>query len=67
MRGGGREAGKSVVSSTGDLDPVAFDDSEAAVAAFEEGDWLPLARLAGPFVAQSNFSMRNLEPPRRCN
>lgn len=59
--------------------PDPFDDSEEAVAAFENGDWRPLlkhnladvertlelARLAGRFVARSDFSMKNLAPPRR--
>lgn len=54
-----------------------FDDSAAAVEAFEEGDWLPLllhnladiertrelAELAGRFVPRSDFSMKNLAPP----
>jgi uncharacterized protein YprB with RNaseH-like and TPR domain len=56
-----------------------FDDSAAAVDAFEAGDWLPLlqhnladiqrtrelAELAGRFVARSDFKMKNLEPPRQ--
>lgn len=56
-----------------------FEDSAAAVDAFEAADWLPLlehnladirrtrelADLAGRFVAKSDFSMKNLEPPRR--
>ncbi len=56
-----------------------FDDSAAAVDAFERGDWRPLlqhnladidrtlalARLAGRFVAKKDFNMKNLEPPRR--
>lgn len=55
-----------------------FDDSRSAVAAFEDGDWLPLlkhnladikrtrelARLAGRFVPKSDFGMKNLDPPR---
>jgi len=56
-----------------------FNDSAAAVDAFEAGDWLPLlehnladiqrtrelADLAGRFVPKSDFSMKNLEPPRQ--
>ena len=56
-----------------------FDDSATAVDAFENGDWLPLlehnladiqrtrklADLAARFVPKSDFSMKNLEPPRR--
>jgi uncharacterized protein YprB with RNaseH-like and TPR domain len=56
-----------------------FEDSAAAVDAFESGDWLPLlkhnladiqrtrelADLAGRFVPKSDFSMKNLEPPRQ--
>lgn len=56
-----------------------FADSGAAVAAFEDADWLPLlehnladiqrtrelAELAGRFVAKSDFSMKNLQPPDR--
>jgi uncharacterized protein YprB with RNaseH-like and TPR domain len=56
-----------------------FEDSAAAVYAFENGDWLPLlehnladiqrtrklADLAARFVPKSDFSMKNLEPPRR--
>jgi uncharacterized protein YprB with RNaseH-like and TPR domain len=55
-----------------------FEDSAEAVDAFETGDWLPLlkhnladiqrtrelADLAGRFVAKSDFSMKNLAPPR---
>lgn len=54
-----------------------FDDSEAAVAAHEHGDWttllrhnladvtrtLELAILAGRFVPKSDFKMKNLTPP----
>ena len=54
-----------------------FDDSEEAVGAFEDAEWLPLlkhnladiqrtrelARLAGRFVPKSDFSMKNLQPP----
>ena len=56
-----------------------FDDSAEAVDAFQAGDWLPLckhnladiqrtrklAELAGQFVAQSDFKMKNLQPPHR--
>jgi uncharacterized protein YprB with RNaseH-like and TPR domain len=56
-----------------------FDDSEAAVTAFENGEWLPLlkhnladiertrdlANLASRFVPSSDFSMKNLQPPQR--
>ena len=56
-----------------------FDDSAAAVDAFEAANWLPLlehnladiqrtrelADLAGRFVPRSDFSMKNLEPPRQ--
>jgi len=56
-----------------------FDDSEEAVGAFEDAEWLPLlkhnladiqrtrelARLAGRFVPKSDFSMKNLQPPHR--
>ncbi len=56
-----------------------FEDSAAAVDAFEAADWLPLlkhnladiqrtrelADLAGRFVPKSDFSMKNLEPPRQ--
>jgi uncharacterized protein YprB with RNaseH-like and TPR domain len=56
-----------------------FNDSAAAVDAFEAADWLPLlehnladiqrtrelADLAGRFVPKSDFSMKNLEPPRQ--
>jgi uncharacterized protein YprB with RNaseH-like and TPR domain len=56
-----------------------FQDSAAAVDAFESADWLPLlkhnladiqrtrelADLAGRFVPKSDFSMKNLEPPRQ--
>lgn len=55
-----------------------FEDSAAAVEAFEAGEWLSLlqhnladiqrthelAELAGRFVAQSDFKMKNLAPPR---
>lgn len=54
-----------------------FTDSSEAVAAFENGEWLPLlkhnladiertrelAELAGRFVASSDFGMKNLAPP----
>ncbi|MCU4717573.1 hypothetical protein [Halapricum hydrolyticum] len=54
-----------------------FTDSEEAVTAFENGDWLPLlkhnladiertrelAELAGRFVPSSDFAMKNLAPP----
>jgi len=54
-----------------------FTDSGAAVAAFEDGDWLPLlqhnladiqrtrelALLAGRYVPRSDFKMKNLQPP----
>lgn len=56
-----------------------FEDSAAAVDAFESGNWLPLlkhnladiqrtrelADLAGRFVARSDFRMKNLAPPRQ--
>ena len=56
-------------------DPL--DDSGAAVDAFNDGDWLPLlkhnladiqrtrelAQLADRYVPQSDFSMKNLQPP----
>jgi len=56
-----------------------FEDSAEAVDAYNEGAWLPLlkhnladiqrtrelAELAGRFVAQSDFKMKNLEPPRQ--
>ena len=56
-----------------------FADSAAAVDAFEDGEWLPLlkhnladiqrtrelADLAGRFVPKSDFSMKNLQPPRQ--
>ena len=56
-----------------------FDDSAEAVTAFEDGDWEPLllrnladiqrtreiALLAGKYVAQSDFGMKNLSPPER--
>lgn len=56
-----------------------FADSGAAVAAFEEGEWLALLRhnladvrrtrqlavLAGRFVPKSDFGMKNLDPPGR--
>jgi len=55
-----------------------FEDSGAAVEAFEAAEWLPLlehnladiqrtrelALLAGRFVPKSDFSMKNLQPPR---
>jgi len=54
-----------------------FEDSSEAVDAFENGDWIALARhnladirrtrkialLAGEYVAQSDFRMKNLHPP----
>jgi len=54
-----------------------FDDSGEAVDAFRNGEWLPLllhnladiirtrelAALGGRYVAKSDFSMKNLEPP----
>lgn len=54
-----------------------FDDSAAAVTAYDDGDWLPLlkhnladirrtrelAALAGRFVPRSDFNMKNLAPP----
>jgi len=54
-----------------------FEDSGAAVDAFESGDWEPLllhnladiirtreiAVLAGRYVAKSDFNMKNLSPP----
>jgi len=54
-----------------------FEDSEAAVDAYEAAEWLPLlkhnladiqrtrelALLAGRFVPQSDFGMKNLQPP----
>jgi uncharacterized protein YprB with RNaseH-like and TPR domain len=56
-----------------------FDDSEAAVEAFEDGDWGALLRhniadirrtrelaiLAGSYVPQSDFRMKNLSPPQK--
>lgn len=56
-----------------------FEDSSQAVDAFENEDWLALlrhnladiqrtrqlARLAGRFVPQSDFGMKNLQPPRQ--
>jgi uncharacterized protein YprB with RNaseH-like and TPR domain len=56
-----------------------FENSAAAVDAFENGNWLPLlkhnladiqrtrelADLAGRFVARSDFKMKNLKPPRQ--
>lgn len=59
----------------GSCDP--FDDSGSAVAAFENGEWESLllhnladiqrthelAVLAGKYVAQSDFRMKNLHPP----
>ena len=56
-----------------------FDDSGSAVDAFENGDWEPLLRhnladiqrtrelaaLAGQYVPQSDFRMKNLSPPTR--
>ncbi len=55
-----------------------FEDSGEAVETFETGDWLPLlehnladikrtrelALLVGRFVPKSDFSMKNLQPPR---
>ena len=55
-----------------------FEDSGEAVSAFEAAEWLPLlkhnladiqrtrelALLAGRFVPKSDFSMKNLQPPR---
>jgi uncharacterized protein YprB with RNaseH-like and TPR domain len=60
---------------TDSCDP--FDDSEEAVDAFRDGDWLPLllhnladvvrtrelAALGGRYVAKSDFGMKNLAPP----
>ena len=54
-----------------------FEDSGAAVDAYEAAEWLPLlkhnladiqrtkelAQLAGRFVPQSDFGMKNLQPP----
>lgn len=54
-----------------------FDDSKQAVAAHEDGDWVPLllhnladiertrelALLAGRYVPKSDFRMKNLSPP----
>lgn len=56
-----------------------FEDSSQAVDAFENEEWLALlqhnladiqrtrqlARLAGRFVARSDFKMKNLEPPQQ--
>lgn len=56
-----------------------FEDSESAVKAFENGEWEPLllhnladiqrtrelAVLAGSYVPQSDFQMKNLSPPNR--
>ena len=56
-----------------------FEDSGEAVEAFETAEWLPLlehnladiqrtrelALLAGRFVPKSDFSMKNLQPPRQ--
>ena len=56
-----------------------FEDSGAAVDAFEAAEWLPLlkhnladiqrtrelAQLAGRFVPKSDFGMKSLEPPQR--
>ena len=56
-----------------------FEDSAAAVEAFEAGEWQPLlehnladiqrtrelAELAGQFVPKADFSMKNLQPPRQ--
>lgn len=56
-----------------------FEDSEEAVEAFEDGEWLPLlkhnladiqrtrmlARVAGQYVPKRDFSMKNLQPPNR--
>jgi hypothetical protein len=61
----------------GDTTCDPFNDSAAAVDAFERGDWQSLlehnladvkrthelAKLAGRFVPASDFSMKNLEPP----
>jgi hypothetical protein len=55
-----------------------FDDSEAAVTAFNNGEWESLLRhnladihrtrelavLAGEYVPKSDFRMKNLAPPR---
>lgn len=55
-----------------------FKDSEAAVEAFENGEWEALLRhnladihrtrelavLAGDYVPKSDFRMKNLAPPR---
>jgi hypothetical protein len=55
-----------------------FEDSSRAVDAFEAAEWLPLlkhnladiqrtrelAQLASRFVPKSDFSMKNLQPPR---
>jgi hypothetical protein len=56
-----------------------FEDSAAAVEAFEAGEWQPLlkhnladiqrtrelAELAGQFVPRSDFEMKNLRPPQQ--
>jgi len=56
-----------------------FEDSEAAVTAFNNGDWEALLRhnladihrtreiavLAGEYVPKSDFRMKNLAPPRK--
>jgi len=56
-----------------------FEDSGEAVDAFEAAEWLPLlehnladiqrtrelALLAGRFVPKSDFSMKNLQPPKK--
>lgn len=61
----------------GDLTYDPFNDSEAAVTAFERAEWAPLlkhnladiertrelAELAGKYVPRSDFSMKNLAPP----
>jgi uncharacterized protein YprB with RNaseH-like and TPR domain len=55
-----------------------FDDSEAAITTFNNGEWDPLLRhnladihrtrelavLAGEYVPKSDFRMKNLAPPR---
>ncbi|UPV75627.1 hypothetical protein M0R89_06065 [Halorussus limi] len=61
----------------GDVSYDPFDDSKAAVTAFEQAEWAPLLRhnladiertrelaeLAGRYVPRSDFSMKNLAPP----
>lgn len=56
-----------------------FEDSGVAVGAYEAAEWLPLlkhnladiqrtrelAQLADRYVPQCDFSMKNLQPPRR--